>query len=632
MMSHFTYENQGGDALLVYHLGEEEHLDSFAKGMLQENRMENILPPAYAKRDKEQYLKYPVTSRLPLREYLSGEIGRETCLKLCMSVAAALRELEEYSLEADKLVLDPDYIFVDVRKRRAELIYVPVDEFGQQDSPAEFLRSMVSHMCFRGDEELSYVGKLLYFLNQQETWTYEDLEHHIEGLLKGSSGREHSSDGAAAGGGTLKKERMMRGYPEATKESAVEPTPVAAQAVSGISTPERASAFAQGTSVPVQGMPVPAQGAAAPGLASMPASIPGFPMPGTGAMSIPAPVSGAVPVPPEVLGGTAEKKGGLFGRKAKKENNPDSGKETKKERKEREKRERELQKEQHKAEKKGLFGVGKKKEIREPVIPVIQPQPDLPPLPLIPGQVPQPSVPLIPGQETTPLASGRRPLPPIPGQESIPSAFSHPSLPPVQNHAPTPSAPGWQPSPSIPPQPPKPLSGQAAPQLRPSPIQMESGENTVYAGGGSSEDGEGTVILGGGEESSATVILGASDSETGRGAGKDSGQQGAGRGKSRPSARLRCRRTGQSMEIRRGSLRIGSEGSFVDFYISDNQAIGGCHADISEKDGVWYITDRNSANHTYVNGAVLPPMQAVPILDGAAIRLADEEFEFTVHG
>lgn len=84
------------------------------------------------------------------------------------------------------------------------------------------------------------------------------------------------------------------------------------------------------------------------------------------------------------------------------------------------------------------------------------------------------------------------------------------------------------------------------------------------------------------------------------------------------------------MIISQKSIRIGSEGSFVDFYIADNPAVGACHADIARKGGEWYITDRNSANHTYVDGTMIPPMQAVPLRAGAQIRLADEEFEFVL--
>ena len=95
-MSGFTYENQGSETMLVYHLGQDEHLDSFAKGMLQENEMEGILRPSFTRRDTEQYLKFPVTSKIPLKDFLQGEMEKRTVLKLCLSVVGAVQEIEEY--------------------------------------------------------------------------------------------------------------------------------------------------------------------------------------------------------------------------------------------------------------------------------------------------------------------------------------------------------------------------------------------------------------------------------------------------------------------------------------------------------------------------------------------------------
>ena len=52
-MDNFTYESQGTETMLVYHLGLEEHIDSFAKGMLQSNEMVGILRPSFLQRKND---------------------------------------------------------------------------------------------------------------------------------------------------------------------------------------------------------------------------------------------------------------------------------------------------------------------------------------------------------------------------------------------------------------------------------------------------------------------------------------------------------------------------------------------------------------------------------------------------
>ena len=71
-MENITFENQGSEALLVYQLGQEEEIDSLAKGMLENNEISGIIRPFFTQRNADRFLKYEVTSRIPLNEYLYG--------------------------------------------------------------------------------------------------------------------------------------------------------------------------------------------------------------------------------------------------------------------------------------------------------------------------------------------------------------------------------------------------------------------------------------------------------------------------------------------------------------------------------------------------------------------------------
>ena len=159
----FTYENQGTETMLVWKLEEGEHLDSLAKGMLQGNEINGILRPAFLQRDREQYLKYPVTSKITLEDYTSGEMERETLLRILISFAGAVKEISDYMLSQEKLVFCADYVFVDIRKKTVGLVYLPVDEFEQNVSLKDFLAGLISHMRFKEEEDLSYVAKLTFF-------------------------------------------------------------------------------------------------------------------------------------------------------------------------------------------------------------------------------------------------------------------------------------------------------------------------------------------------------------------------------------------------------------------------------------------------------------------------------------
>ena len=76
------------------------------------------------------------------------------------------------------------------------------------------------------------------------------------------------------------------------------------------------------------------------------------------------------------------------------------------------------------------------------------------------------------------------------------------------------------------------------------------------------------------------------------------------------------------------SLRLGKEKSYVDYFIGDNTAISRSHADFIVENGHYYVVDKNSTNHTYVNDEMITSNIKVEIKDGDVIRLANEKFAF----
>lgn len=88
------------------------------------------------------------------------------------------------------------------------------------------------------------------------------------------------------------------------------------------------------------------------------------------------------------------------------------------------------------------------------------------------------------------------------------------------------------------------------------------------------------------------------------------------------------KKTGQRIAIDKLLFRIGTERSFVDYWVSDNSAVSHSHADIVNHEGTYYIRDNHSTNHTYVNGKMVQVDQEQILKDGDQILLGNEPFEF----
>lgn len=90
------------------------------------------------------------------------------------------------------------------------------------------------------------------------------------------------------------------------------------------------------------------------------------------------------------------------------------------------------------------------------------------------------------------------------------------------------------------------------------------------------------------------------------------------------------KRTEEFCCVDKPTFRIGTEQSYCDLFICDNNYISRSHADIITREDRYYIIDRNSTNKTFVDGKVIPVEKEVEIFPGTQIRLADEDFIFNM--
>lgn len=88
--------------------------------------------------------------------------------------------------------------------------------------------------------------------------------------------------------------------------------------------------------------------------------------------------------------------------------------------------------------------------------------------------------------------------------------------------------------------------------------------------------------------------------------------------------------TGETVSINKPVFRIGKERSYVDFFVSNNNAVSRSHADIITRGQRYFVMDLNSKNRTYINDQVLPVQQEVEVFDGDRLQLANEEFTFRI--
>ncbi len=98
--------------------------------------------------------------------------------------------------------------------------------------------------------------------------------------------------------------------------------------------------------------------------------------------------------------------------------------------------------------------------------------------------------------------------------------------------------------------------------------------------------------------------------------------------RSMPTAYLLHKATGKKILLSKTIFTIGSKEELVDYCIQGNHAISRRHAALLNENGIVFLQDLGSMNHSYINDVILEPNQKQVVRNGDRIRLANEEFVF----
>lgn len=143
------------------------------------------------------------------------------------------------------------------------------------------------------------------------------------------------------------------------------------------------------------------------------------------------------------------------------------------------------------------------------------------------------------------------------------------------------------------------------------------------------DDDEATGLLNE-QDDEATGLLNPEDEETGLLIDNDDGTALLVEEPAVQYAKLFRVLTEETISINKPVFRIGKERSYVDYFVTNNNAVSRSHADIVARGNRYFVIDLNSKNHTYINGQILQVHQENEIKNGDSLKLGNEEFIFQI--
>ena len=568
---------QNGMTLVEYQLGVADVYDDRVSDKVAQ--LGNIIPFQYKDEDGKRSIVSYVHHDTSLEVMLRQTLKKADVLAILKGLLCAF-EIGAAGVQICYLVRDLNYIYVDPESKAVKCIMVPVkqDPLGQSDIP-DFFRNIVSHMRFDEADKDDYVARILTLIN---------TDHYSNMKLKGLVDAEMEKLGLFyTRDEGLKKEADTTAAPEVQNQN----VKVNRVGVMNNMRPQGMPAMGQPMGQPVPPMGRQPMGQPVPPMGRQPMGQPVPPMGGQPMMGQPVPPMNGQPmgqpVPP--MGGQP-----MMGQPVPPMNGQPVGQPVP------------PMNGQPMGQPVPPMGQMPKPEMPKPQAPAPDaPKPEMPKPEMPKPQAPAPEAP------KPEMPKPEMPKPQAPAPEAPKPEMPKPEMPKPQ--APAPEAPKPEmPKPEIP-KPQMPLMGQR-PAMGGQPMM---GQPVPPMGGQRPPMGQpmmGQPMMGQMPRPQAPQMQN----------GNLMGQLGG----ARPIPHFVRKSTGEIINITKPEFIIGKSKTKADYAIENNSAISREHCIVIQRDGVNYIKDNNSTNHTYVNGVELQPGKEVLLKHKTEVRLGDEEFTF----
>ena len=559
---------QNGMTLVEYQLGVADVYDDRVSDKVAQ--LGNIIPFQYKDEDGKRSIVSYVHHDTSLEVMLRQTLKKADVLAILKGLLCAF-EIGAAGVQICYLVRDLNYIYVDPESKAVKCIMVPVkqDPLGQSDIP-DFFRNIVSHMRFDEADKDDYVARILTLIN---------TDHYSNMKLKGLVDAEMEKLGLFyTRDEGLKKEADTTAAPEVQNQN----VKVNRVGVMNNMRPQ---------GMPAMGQPVPPMGRQpmgqpVPPMGRQPMGQPVPPMGGQPMMGQPVP-----PMNGQPMGQPVPPMGG-----------------------------------QPMGQPIPPMGQMPKPEMPKPQAPAPEaPKPEMPK-----PEMPKPQAP-VPEAPKPEMPKPEMPKPQAPAPEAPKPEMPKPEMPKPQ--APVPEAPKPEmPKPEMPkpqaPAPEAPKPEMPKPEI-PKPQMPPMGQRPAM--GGQPMMGQPVPPMGGQRPPMGQPMMGqpmmgqmprpqAPQMQNGNLMGQLGG--------ARPIPHFVRKSTGEIINITKPEFIIGKSKTKADYAIENNSAISREHCIVIQRDGVNYIKDNNSTNHTYVNGVELQPGKEVLLKHKTEVRLGDEEFTF----
>lgn len=137
--------------------------------MLCENRIKGLLPISVRSFNGETELYYDISTKQTMSVlYDKKKLLKEDLTWIFSGIKNAVKELEDFFLDMECVILDMDYVYINVAKCEVLLLYYPYPEESFEENVEHFAEAILDKICNEDQETVIYAYNFYRFVKEEK--------------------------------------------------------------------------------------------------------------------------------------------------------------------------------------------------------------------------------------------------------------------------------------------------------------------------------------------------------------------------------------------------------------------------------------------------------------------------------
>ncbi len=183
MYRNTEYISDGGNGYLVYNLIPGEELDSFANGMIMNNKIRGIMDYSYEIHNGVQRLRFVPGKGIALSTLIKRSLSKKMFLGIIKNIIALIKSLEDYMLDERGVYFNADNIYVDILTMETDLIYLPILGNTDNGSLLHLVRYCILSGVYDTGDDSTYLTKMINKLNSTNDLSVDEFGAFVDSLI-----------------------------------------------------------------------------------------------------------------------------------------------------------------------------------------------------------------------------------------------------------------------------------------------------------------------------------------------------------------------------------------------------------------------------------------------------------------